>query len=71
MPNRPHRKAGSEALLDFNEELPLEDVREQAVDIVEKEYMKRILAKIPGQHQTRRRTCRVDNAEYSWQNEKI
>ncbi len=48
LPNRPHRKAGSGALLDFNEELPLEEVREQAIDLVEKEYMKRILAKYQG-----------------------
>ncbi|PIE35786.1 two-component system response regulator [candidate division KSB3 bacterium] len=48
LPNRPHRKAEHGALLDFNEDLPLEDVREQAVDIVEKEYMRRILAKYQG-----------------------
>jgi DNA-binding NtrC family response regulator len=48
LPNRIHRKSGDSALLNFNEEFPLEEVREQAIDIVEKEYMKRILTRYRG-----------------------
>ena len=48
LPNRPARKAENGALLSFNEELPLEHVRDQAIDLVEKEYVKRILAKYHG-----------------------
>ena len=49
LPTRTHRKSvDGSALLDFNEEFSLEEVREQAVDMVEKEYMKRILAKYHG-----------------------
>ncbi len=48
LPNRMRRKSEGAGLLDFNEELPLEEVREQAIDIVEKEYMKRILRKYQG-----------------------
>ena len=49
LPNRSTtRKNGDATLLDFNEELPLDVVREQAIDIVEKEYMKRVLRKHHG-----------------------
>jgi DNA-binding NtrC family response regulator len=48
LPTRPARKAEDSPLLSFNEEFPLEQVREQAIDIVEKEYVKRILAKYNG-----------------------
>ncbi len=48
LPTRSHRKSGEAGLLDFNEELLLEEVREEAIDIVEKEYLKRILAKYQG-----------------------
>ena len=48
LPTRIHRKSGENTLLTFNEEYPLEVVREQAIDIVEKEYMKRILRRYHG-----------------------
>lgn len=48
LPTRMHRKSDDSSLLSFNEELPLEEVREHAIDIVEKEYMKRILARYSG-----------------------
>ncbi len=48
LPTRMRRKSGENGLLTFNEKLPLEEVREQAIDLVEKEYMKRILAKYNG-----------------------
>lgn len=47
LPNRTQRKAEA-GMLDFNEELPLEQVREQMIDVVEKEYLKRVLAKYQG-----------------------
>ncbi|PID56657.1 two-component system response regulator [candidate division KSB3 bacterium] len=48
LPTRMRRKDERSRLMDFNEELPLEAVREQAIDIVEKEYMIRILQKYRG-----------------------
>lgn len=50
LPTKTYRKAeGDElSLLNFNEDLSLDLVREQAVDIVEKEYMQRILARYHG-----------------------
>ena len=48
LPARASRKAENGTLLTFDEELPLEPVREQAIDLVEKEYVKRILAKYHG-----------------------
>ena len=48
LPNKMHRKSGANGLLDFNEDLPLEQVREQAIDQVEKEYLKRVLARYHG-----------------------
>jgi transcriptional regulator with GAF, ATPase, and Fis domain len=48
LPNKMRRKSGANGLLDFNEDLPLEQVREQAIDQVEKEYLKRVLARYHG-----------------------
>lgn len=48
LPNKVHRKSGENGLLDFNEDLPLDQVRDQAIDLVEKEYLKRILARCQG-----------------------
>ncbi|GAK57368.1 transcriptional regulatory protein pilR [Candidatus Vecturithrix granuli] len=48
LPNKVHRKTGESNLLDFNEDLPLDQVRDQAIDQVEKEYLKRILARYHG-----------------------
>ena len=48
LPTKTHRKSEGNDLLSFNEDQPLEDVREQAIDMVEKEYMKRILSRYHG-----------------------
>ncbi len=48
LPTRGYRKSGENAMLDFSEELSLDQVRDQAIDIVEKEYMKRILTRYNG-----------------------
>jgi DNA-binding NtrC family response regulator len=48
LPTRTYRRSDEGALLNFNIDEPLEQVREQAIDIVEKEYMKRILARYQG-----------------------
>ena len=48
LPTKSRRKSESGMAWDFNEELPLEVVREQAIDMVEKEYLKRILLKHRG-----------------------
>lgn len=48
LPTRGYRKSGESQLLNFNEELPLEQAREKAIDIVEEEYMKRILTRYQG-----------------------
>ena len=48
LPNKVHRKTSENGLLDFNEDLPLDQVRDQAIDLVEKEYLKRILARCHG-----------------------
>lgn len=48
LPNKVHRKTGENNLLDFNEDLPLDQVRDQAIVQVEKEYLKRILTRYHG-----------------------
>jgi len=48
LPTRGYRKTGESPLLNFNEELPLDQVRDQAIDIVEKEYMKKVLFRYQG-----------------------
>jgi transcriptional regulator with GAF, ATPase, and Fis domain len=49
LPTKTYRKAeDDQSPLNFNEDLPLDQVREHAVDIVEKEYMQRILARYHG-----------------------
>ncbi|MBD3307383.1 response regulator [candidate division KSB3 bacterium] len=48
LPSRSHRKSGEGTFLDINAELPLEQVRDHAIDLVEKEYMQRILRRYRG-----------------------
>jgi two-component system NtrC family response regulator len=48
LPTKSYRKADDPSLLHFNEDLPLDQVREEAIDLVEKEYMKRVLARYHG-----------------------
>lgn len=48
LPTRTYRKSDDQSLLNFNEDLPLEQVREDAIDIVEKEYLKRVLSRYHG-----------------------
>jgi DNA-binding NtrC family response regulator len=48
LPTKTYRKSDDPSLLHFNEDLPLDQVREEAIDLVEKEYMKRVLARYHG-----------------------
>lgn len=50
LPTRTYRKTDEQpsSLLTFNADLPLDQVREQAIDLVEQEYMKRILSRYQG-----------------------
>jgi len=48
LPAKSYRKSEDPSLLQFNEDLPLDQIREHAIDLVEKEYMKRVLTRYHG-----------------------